>query len=196
MATYKLSQLNMPDGHTYEIDAKYLNGRTLEQIIAQAVEYKGLVSATNQLPTDASYGDFVRVSEGFTDSTSGKNVHAGDLLVANKETPAQNLDPANWVIVHGEEGNLITHSHPVDIPGHEHSFTPTAHSHSFTGTQAKLNFTPAGSVSISKGTGTANYTPEGDITNTVTGTEMNVASVAVDVSHKDHEHSVTASGKT
>lgn len=51
-------------------------------------------------------------------------------------------------------------------PDHVHGYTPSGSvSSTFTGKQATINssFTPAGSVTISKGTGTANYTPAGTV---------------------------------
>jgi hypothetical protein len=197
MAEQILKKLQMPDGNTYVFNASQLEGKTLEEIKAliiqeaqvETVQYLGLVSALNGLSTTAGYGDFHRVSGGFTDSASGKSVHAGDLLVAAKANPAQNLNEENWVIVHGEEGNLITHKHNVTIEGQ--TLYNEAHNHTFSGTEATLNYTPAGTLTISKGTGTANYTPEGTIT--LSG-DTAAASKTSDVASTEHTHSVSASG--
>lgn len=189
MAEQILKKLQMPDGNTYVFNATQLEGKTLAEIKAETVQYLGLVNALTGLSTTAGYGDFHRVSEGFTDSTSGKSVHAGDLLVAAKANPAQSLDEANWVIVHGEEGNLITHKHNVIIEGQ--TLYNEAHNHTFSGTEATLKYTPAGTVAISKGTGTSNYTPEGTValsgaTAAPTGT--------TGVASTEHTHNVSATG--
>ena len=187
MAEKILKNLQMPDGNTYVFNATYIEGKTLPEILSLVVEYLGLVSSTSALSTTAGYGDFHRVSTGFTDSASGKSVHAGDLLVAAKANPAQNLNEENWVIVHGEEGNLITHKHKVTIP--EQTLYDEAHNHTFSGIQATLNYTPSGTVAISKGTGTANYTPEGTIA--LSGNTA-AASNTSDVASIEHTHSVSA----
>ena len=197
----------MPDGNSYVFNATKFGDLTREEWeakISGSVDYLGLVSSLSGLSTTAGYGDFHRVSAGFTDSTSGKSVHSGDLLVANKANPAQNLNEENWVIVHGEEGNLISHSHEVTIPAktlynanHNHTFTGTAaeHDHSFSGTAATLKYTPAGSVGISVGTGTANYTPAGTVTSTINNVDTSTPSTeGIEVSTKAHTHNVSASG--
>lgn len=189
MAERILKNLQMPDNNTYVFNATYLEGKTLAEILTLVVEYLGLVSSTSALNPEAGYGDFHRVSVGFTDATSGKSVHAGDLLVAAKANPAQNLNEENWVIVHGEEGNLITHKHNVTIEGQ--TLYNEAHNHTFSGTQATLNYTPAGTVAISKGTGTANYTPEGTVA--LSGSTA-AASKTSDVASTEHTHSVSATG--
>ena len=197
----------MPDGSSYVFNATQFGGLTKEEWeakISGSVDYLGLVSSLEALSTTAGYGDFYRVGASFTDSTNGKTVHAGDLLVANKANPSQNLNEENWVIVHGEEGNLITHKHDVTIPAktlynntHTHTFNGTAaeHDHAFSGTAATLEYTPAGSVAISVGTGTANYTPAGSVTSQIDNVDTSAPSTnGVDVSTKDHSHSVSASG--
>lgn len=197
MADQILKKLQMPDGNTYVFNASLLEDQTLDQIKAaikqevqvETVQYLGLVNSLSGLSTTAGYGDFHRVSEGFEDQASGIAVHAGDLLVAAKANPEQNLDESNWVLVHGEEGNLISHKHNVTVDAQ--TLYNEAHSHTFTGAEATLNYTPSGTVSISKGTGAANYTPAGTIT--LSGT-TDVASKTADVASKDHTHEVAASG--
>ena len=203
-----IQRLEMPDGSSYVFNAYQLDGLTREELeakISGSVDYLGLVSSLASLSTTAGYGDFYRVGTGFTDTTSGKSVHSGDLLVANKANPAKNLLEENWVIIHGEEGNLINHKHDVTISAktlynaeHNHTFTGTAaeHSHSFTGTAATLTYTPSGTVGISTGTGTPNYTPGGTVASTIDNTLTGQAKEAgQSVSKSDHTHEVTSTCK-
>lgn len=197
MADQILKKLQMPDENTYVFNATYLEDKTLDEIKAliiqeaqvETVQYLGLVTALTGLSTTAGYGDFHRVSGGFTDAVSGKSVHAGDLLVAAKANPEQSLSEENWVIVHGEEGNLITHKHNVTIE--EKTLYNEAHGHTFIGTEATLKYTPAGTVAISKGNGAANYTPEGTIA--LSGA-TDVPSDTANAASVDHVHSVSATG--
>lgn len=76
--------------------------------VAGAVQYLGTTSTTNPLSSlsqTAGKGDFYRVA---TEIKSGNTVlaHAGDLLVAEKDKPAQQIDGANWSVIHGDEGDI------------------------------------------------------------------------------------------
>lgn len=65
--------------------------------VASAVQYLGTVSALTGLSTTAGKGDFYRLSAAI------EGAHAGDLVVAEKNNPAQLIDGENWSLIHGEE---------------------------------------------------------------------------------------------
>ena len=65
--------------------------------VASAVQYLGTVSALTGLSTTAGKGDFYRLSAAVAGG------HAGDLVVAEKDNPAQLIDGTNWSLIHGEE---------------------------------------------------------------------------------------------
>lgn len=65
--------------------------------VAGAVQYLGTVSALTGLSTTAGKGDFYRLSAAI------EGAHAGDLIVAEKDNPAQLIDGKNWSLIHGEE---------------------------------------------------------------------------------------------
>lgn len=84
--------------------------------VASAVQYLGTVSAVTGLSTSAGKGDFYRASSDFTYTSTSPaatvKVHAGDLIVALRDKPAQTLDvlsstaddsAAGWGVIHGEE---------------------------------------------------------------------------------------------
>lgn len=65
--------------------------------VASAVQYLGTVSALTGLSTTAGKGDFYRLSAAVAGG------HAGDLVIAEKDNPAQLIDGENWSLIHGEE---------------------------------------------------------------------------------------------
>ena len=65
--------------------------------VASAVQYLGTVSALTGLSTTAGKGDFYRLSAAVAGG------HAGDLVIAEKDNPAQLIDGTNWSLIHGEE---------------------------------------------------------------------------------------------
>lgn len=84
--------------------------------VASAVQYLGTVGKVSDLSTTAGKGDFYRASSDFTYTSTSPaatiKVHAGDLLVALRDKPAQTLDvlsstaddsTAGWGVIHGEE---------------------------------------------------------------------------------------------
>lgn len=76
---------------------------TTEQIteaVTGAVEYLGTVSALTGLSTSAGKGDFYRVASAFG------SVHAGDLIIAEKNNPSATIDGTNWSVIHGDEGDI------------------------------------------------------------------------------------------
>ena len=68
---------------------------------SSAVDYLGVVNDADELSTvaeKATHGDFVRVATAFD------NYHIGDLLIYHKPEEAE---AATWVVIHGEEGDII-----------------------------------------------------------------------------------------
>lgn len=65
--------------------------------VASAVQYLGIVSGLTGLSTTAGTGDFYRLSAAVAGG------HAGDLVIALKNNPAQLIDGTNWSLIHGEE---------------------------------------------------------------------------------------------
>lgn len=65
--------------------------------VASAVQYLGIVSGLTDLSTTAGQGDFYRLSAAVAGG------HAGDLVIAVKDNPAQLIDGTNWSLIHGEE---------------------------------------------------------------------------------------------
>ena len=65
--------------------------------VASAVQDLGTVSALTGLSTTAGKGDFYRLSAAVAGG------HAGDLVIAEKDNPAQLIDGTNWSLIHGEE---------------------------------------------------------------------------------------------
>lgn len=65
--------------------------------VVSAVQYLGTVSALTGLSQTAGKGDFYRLSAAVAGG------HAGDLVIAEKDNPAQLIDGTNWSLIHGEE---------------------------------------------------------------------------------------------
>lgn len=72
------------------------------QQVASAVQYLGTVANLEGLSTTAGKGDFYRASA-YLEGTW----HAGDLIIAEKDNPAQLVDGTNWSKVHGEEVGVV-----------------------------------------------------------------------------------------
>ena len=95
-------------GYTTPMPTKKYVDKQIAEKVAGAVQYLGTTSTTNPLSNlsqTAGKGDFYRVA---TEIKSGDTVlaHAGDLLIAEKDKPAQQIDGANWSVIHGEEGGI------------------------------------------------------------------------------------------
>lgn len=89
------------NGHTLIEDLVSVPTKAyVDKVVAGSVDYLGTVSALSGLSTSAGKGDFYRVSTAFG------SCHAGDLLVAEKDKPAQLIDGTNWSLIHGEEGDI------------------------------------------------------------------------------------------
>ena len=84
------------DNNTFIPSSKAVRTYVAEQV-ASAVQYLGTVSALTGLSTTAGKGDFYRLSAAI------EGAHAGDLVIAEKDNPAQLIDGINWTLVHGEE---------------------------------------------------------------------------------------------
>lgn len=107
---YAVSDLKEDGTKGHAITATYKAVATkayVDKMAAGAVDYLGTVSALTDLNTKAGYGDFHRVA---VEIKNGDTVlaHAGDLLVAEKANPAQQIDNVNWSIIHGDEGRITT----------------------------------------------------------------------------------------
>lgn len=91
------------NGHTLTVDQVVLPTKAyIDAHIAGSVDYLGTVNSASDLSTSASKGDFCRAATAFG------NVHVGDLLIAEKNNPAQLVDNINWTLVHGEEGDITS----------------------------------------------------------------------------------------
>lgn len=96
MADNIIKQIRATDGTVYELDAKYFNGRTFEEVFAQAdaMIYKGVISFTsttgNRLYTEtANKGHVYKVSiaTGVVGSCYVNDilVDNGDMLICNTD---------------------------------------------------------------------------------------------------------------
>lgn len=182
MANSKISQIKLPNGSTYDINAVYFGGKDSEewlQLIEGATHFLGIITSVDELgvtgvsatdenvPSWVSKGDFYRIGN---NHSFGVGFHAGDLLIALKDIPAKEvtLDSTatdGYIGVHGEDSAGMEHVHDI------------AHTHSgdnlvFEDASVSVSGTSSGTVAISVGTGTANYTPAGEVElqHTPTGT--------------------------
>lgn len=83
--------------------------------VASAVQYLGTVSALTGLSVTAGKGDFYRLSAAVAGG------HAGDLVIAEKDNPAQLIDGTNWSLIHGEEVGVeaINAGSGINVSGSE-----------------------------------------------------------------------------
>lgn len=77
----------------------------VDRTVAGAVDYLGVANALTDLSVTAGKGDFYRVG---TEIKSGDTVfaYAGDLIIAEKDAPAQQIDGTNWVAIHSGDGDI------------------------------------------------------------------------------------------
>ena len=183
MANSKISQIKLPNGQIYDINALYFNGMTEAELIAKispiiqsdSVQYLGLIGSINGLSTTASKGDFYRASVAFDIA------HAGDLIIALVDNPIQDLTEdftveAGWAVVHGGEFDT-THVHDI---AHTHSDNDLV----FEDANIQVSGTANGNVTISVGTGPVNYTPAGTVEPSYTSTASDGASGSgIDLAH-------------
>lgn len=118
-----INQIKLPSGSTYDLNDKRI--ATVGDAVAKNVttsitgsanlptdlavktfvegaltgkcDYLGTVSSAEGLSATAGKGDFYRASADF-EITSGVNVHAGDIVIAEKDNPAV----ADYSVIHGE----------------------------------------------------------------------------------------------
>lgn len=113
-----------------------------------AVDYLGTASSLTTLSTTAGKGDFYRAA---AEIKSGDTVlaHAGDLIIAEKDKPAQQIDGVNWSVIHGEEGDIteivagdgLTGGGSVDSVTIEHEVPTGATEGDHKGTQSRTYVT-------------------------------------------------------
>ncbi len=77
----------------------------VDKKVAGAVDYLGTLTALTGLSTTANKGDFYRVS---TEIKSGDTIlaYVGDLVIAEKENPAAQIDGTNWTAIHCGDGDI------------------------------------------------------------------------------------------
>lgn len=152
-----ISKITLPSGTTYDLkDAKAREDIAgISQSIAGGVSFIG--ETTTQLTDGATTNPIV---------INGNNVTAikGNLVVYGTEEFI--FDGTKWILF-GDLGTLKALAFK-DSASTDYTPVGSVSQPSFTGSEATLSVsgTPLGGVSISTGTGTANYTPGGTITNT------------------------------
>jgi hypothetical protein len=93
------------DGSELLQDAKDYTNEEIAKAHANVVDYRGVANALADLSEDAGKGDFYRVG---TEIKSGDTIlaYAGDLIVAEKDKPAQQIDGTNWTAIHCGDGDI------------------------------------------------------------------------------------------
>lgn len=76
----------------------------VDSALAGASNYLGTVTALTGLSTSAKKGDFYRVSTAWGDT------HVGDILIAEKDSPARSIDGTNWTLLHNELNTDTTYA--------------------------------------------------------------------------------------
>lgn len=194
----KIRQIQAPDGTFYELDAKYFDGKTFEEVFKQAdaMVYRGVISFTTStgkaLYTPAGEkGDVYKVSvaSGLSGCTvNGILVDNGDMFICNTDgTPAATpADPQSgkWDVIQSniDASGLATATHV-------HIYTPEGDvsQPEFTGTQVTSLSGKADIVSTVSDKGHSH-----DIEYTETSSSVNEQSVTVATS--DHAHAYTPEG--
>ena len=193
-----IKQIKATDGTVYELDAKYWNGRTYEEVFQQvdAMVYRGVISfddssVKEQYTPSANKGDVYKVSvkAGMSGcKVNGILVDNGDMFICNSDdTPAANssdTQPGKWDVIQSN----------IDASG----LATATHIHTYT---------PEGTISTPEFTGTQveSLSGKASITSTVTdgghshGIEYNSVSVsaneqATSVAASDHKHAFTPAG--
>lgn len=86
----------------------------IEAAIVGKTDYLGTVSSMGELSTTCGKGDFYRVDVEFKFGTD--IAHAGDILIAIKDEPEQNI--SDWDLIHTEViANYVTTDTPQKITG-------------------------------------------------------------------------------
>lgn len=93
-------------GHTITPTYKAVATKSyVDKKSAGAVDYLGILSTLTGLSTTAGKGDFYRVS---TEIKSGSTIlaYVGDLVIAEKDNPAAQIDGVNWTAIHCGDGDI------------------------------------------------------------------------------------------
>ena len=67
--------------------------------------YLGTANSANDLSTTAKKGDFYRIETAWA-----TGMHVGDVLIAEKDNPAQTVDNENWVLLHNDINENTTYT--------------------------------------------------------------------------------------
>lgn len=76
----------------------------VDNAVVGGSSYLGTITAITELSTTATKGSFYRVSTAWTD------VHVGDIIIAEKDSPAQIIDGENWTLLHNEINTDTTYT--------------------------------------------------------------------------------------
>lgn len=75
----------------------------VDNAVTGASNYLGTITKKSDLSTSAKKGDFYRVSDITATNWSGvTNIHIGDIIIAEKDTPTASVDSTNWTLLHNE----------------------------------------------------------------------------------------------
>lgn len=161
-----ISKITLPSGTTYNI--KDATARANISALSGALTFLG--TTTTALTDGAS-------TSPVTIGGSSVTPKAGNVVIYDKSEFVWSDVESKWREF-GSTGSLKALAFKDSASG---SYTPAGSvgQPTFTGTKATISssFTPAGSVAISKGTGTANYTPEG----TVSAPNIDVTAEVADI---------------
>lgn len=150
-----ISSITLPSGSTYNMKdaAARADIADLQQLLTSGVNYRG---TTTTALTDGATTATVTINGSSHTAANGDIVAYG-----NKEFI---FDGTNWK----EFGDLGAFKALAYKDNASATYTPAGSNSqpTFTGTEATISVkgTPSGSVSLSIGSGTANYTPEGSVT--------------------------------
>ena len=147
-----ISKITLPSGTTYDI--KDATARSNIAALSGALTFLG---TTTTALTDGATTSPITIGD------SSVTPKAGNVVIYDNSEFVWSAAESKWREF-GSTGSLKALAFKDSASG---SYTPagTISQPTFTGTKATipLSFTPAGTVTISKGTGTANYTPAGTV---------------------------------
>lgn len=164
-----ISKITLPSGTTYDIKDATAR-QDIANIKSAATSAMRYVGTTTTTLTDGATVKPIKINnKDYTQS-------AGDVAIYNSLEFIWSDTDNKWHEF-GSTGSLKALAFKDNASG---SYTPagSVSRPTFTGTKKTISssFTPAGNVAISKGTGAANYTPEGTVTVTPT-VEVNTTTV-------------------
>lgn len=96
--------------------------------------YLGAANSINDLSTTAKKGDFYRV-----ETSWATGMHVGDVLIAEKNNPAQIVDSENWVLLHNDINENTTYT----FAGGVNRFTVTPSEGTAQNVDIEINVTKA-----------------------------------------------------